>query len=154
MDPRNSDIAASESSENKRVSSSSTVDRENRQTQSQDATSSVDNDVMMTEASSRLENQMSSLHNQASYHHSPMSGTKSTTCSPGFTPFQCNVHDAIGDLSNGGPQAQLPPEMGQLLVKLQEMVPNTPRDKTLSKLEIMQYVIDYINDLQGALESQ
>jgi len=44
-------------------------------------------------------------------------------------------------------------EMQSLLAKLKELVPNIPRNKKLSKLEIIQYVIDYIFDLQLALES-
>ncbi|KAF8785752.1 DNA-binding protein inhibitor ID-2 like protein [Argiope bruennichi] len=40
-----------------------------------------------------------------------------------------------------------------LLTKLKEIVPNMPRNRKLSKLEIIQYVIDYIVDLQIALES-
>ena len=44
-------------------------------------------------------------------------------------------------------------EMKELLSKLQELVPNIPRHKKLSKLEIIQYVIDYIFDLQTALET-
>jgi len=44
-------------------------------------------------------------------------------------------------------------EMQSLLAKLKELVPNMPRNKKLSKLEIIQYVIDYIFDLQLALES-
>jgi hypothetical protein len=44
-------------------------------------------------------------------------------------------------------------EMQSLLAKLKELVPNIPRNKKLSKLEIIQHVIDYIFDLQLALES-
>ncbi|XP_013783932.1 DNA-binding protein inhibitor ID-2-like [Limulus polyphemus] len=44
-------------------------------------------------------------------------------------------------------------EMQQLLTKLKELVPNMPRNKRLSKLEIIQHVIDYIVDLQIALET-
>lgn len=44
-------------------------------------------------------------------------------------------------------------EMQALLAKLKELVPNMPRNKRLSKLEIIQYVIDYIVDLQIALET-
>lgn len=44
-------------------------------------------------------------------------------------------------------------EMHQLLAKLKELVPNMPRNKRLSKLEIIQNVIDYIVDLQIALET-
>lgn len=43
--------------------------------------------------------------------------------------------------------------MQVLLCKLKELVPNMPKNKKLSKLEIIQYVIDYIVDLQIALES-
>ncbi|RWS17763.1 DNA-binding protein inhibitor ID-2-like protein [Dinothrombium tinctorium] len=44
-------------------------------------------------------------------------------------------------------------EMQQLLTKLKEIVPNMPKNKKLSKLEIIQNVIDYIFDLETALES-
>lgn len=44
-------------------------------------------------------------------------------------------------------------EMQELLAKLKDLVPNMPKNKKLSKLEIIQYVIDYIFDLQTALES-
>lgn len=44
-------------------------------------------------------------------------------------------------------------EMQSLLAKLKELVPNMPRNKKLSKLEIIQNVIDYILDLQIALET-
>ncbi|KAF8782533.1 DNA-binding protein inhibitor ID-2-like [Argiope bruennichi] len=44
-------------------------------------------------------------------------------------------------------------EMQSLLCKLKTLVPNMPRHKKLSKLEIIQYVIDYIMDLQIALET-
>ncbi|XP_067135142.1 DNA-binding protein inhibitor ID-2-like [Centruroides vittatus] len=44
-------------------------------------------------------------------------------------------------------------EMQSLLAKLKELVPNMPKNKKLSKLEIIQYVIDYIADLQIALET-
>lgn len=44
-------------------------------------------------------------------------------------------------------------EMQSLLAKLKDLVPNMPRNKKLSKLEIIQNVIDYILDLQIALET-
>lgn len=44
-------------------------------------------------------------------------------------------------------------EMQELLCKLKDLVPYMPRNKKLSKLEIIQYVIDYIFDLQQALDS-
>ncbi|XP_077544556.1 DNA-binding protein inhibitor ID-2-like [Haemaphysalis longicornis] len=44
-------------------------------------------------------------------------------------------------------------EVQSLLAKLKELVPNMPRNKKLSKLQIIQNVIDYILDLQIALET-
>ena len=44
-------------------------------------------------------------------------------------------------------------EMQELLCKLKDLVPYMPRHKKLSKLEIIQHVIDYIFDLQQALDS-
>lgn len=40
-----------------------------------------------------------------------------------------------------------------LLDKLKDLVPNMPRSKKLTKLEIIQNVIDYILDLELALEA-
>ncbi|KPM11753.1 hypothetical protein QR98_0103280 [Sarcoptes scabiei] len=44
-------------------------------------------------------------------------------------------------------------EMQLLLAKLKQLVPGIPKNRRLSKLEIIQHVIDYIFDLQMALES-
>lgn len=44
-------------------------------------------------------------------------------------------------------------EMQVYFSKLKELVPFMPKNKKLSKLEIIQYVIDYICDLQLALET-
>ena len=44
-------------------------------------------------------------------------------------------------------------EMQSLLAKLKELVPNIPRHRKVSRLETIQYVIDYIFDLQLALET-
>lgn len=44
-------------------------------------------------------------------------------------------------------------EMKSLLTKLQELVPNMPRNRRLSKLEIILSVIDYIVHLETALEA-
>ncbi|XP_050032135.1 DNA-binding protein inhibitor ID-1-like [Dermacentor andersoni] len=44
-------------------------------------------------------------------------------------------------------------EMHSLLGKLRELVPTMPRNKKLTKLEIIQNVIDYILDLEIALET-
>lgn len=43
-------------------------------------------------------------------------------------------------------------EMQSLLAKLQQLVPGIPKKRRLPKLEIIQHVIDYIFDLQVALE--
>lgn len=44
-------------------------------------------------------------------------------------------------------------EVQMYLSKLKELVPFMPKNKRLTKLEVIQHVIDYICDLQGALES-
>lgn len=44
-------------------------------------------------------------------------------------------------------------EVQMYLSKLKELVPFMPKHKKLSKLEVIQYVIDYICDLQEALET-
>ncbi|KAH7973752.1 hypothetical protein HPB49_004830 [Dermacentor silvarum] len=49
------------------------------------------------------------------------------------------------DVNHGAIQA--------LLDKLKDLVPNMPRSKKVSKLEIIQNVIDYILDLELALEA-
>ena len=42
----------------------------------------------------------------------------------------------------------------ELYSKLKDLVPYMPKNKKLSKLEIIQHVIDYIFDLENALESR
>lgn len=44
-------------------------------------------------------------------------------------------------------------EIQMYLSKLKELVPFMPKNRKLSKLEVIQYVIDYICDLQYALET-
>lgn len=43
-------------------------------------------------------------------------------------------------------------EIQMYLSKLKELVPHMPRHRKVSKLEVIQHVIDYICDLQTALE--
>jgi len=45
-------------------------------------------------------------------------------------------------------------EIQQYLSKLKELVPHMPRHRKVSKLEVIQHVIDYICDLQTALEQK
>lgn len=44
-------------------------------------------------------------------------------------------------------------EIQMYLSKLKDLVPFMPKNRKLSKLEVIQYVIDYICDLQNALET-
>lgn len=44
-------------------------------------------------------------------------------------------------------------EIQMYLSKLKDLVPFMPKNRKLSKLEVIQYVIDYICDLQSALET-
>jgi hypothetical protein len=55
--------------------------------------------------------------------------------------------------SNGHKMNDSYSEMQSLLSQLKELVPNIPRNRKVSKLEIIQHVIDYIFDLQLALQS-
>ena len=43
--------------------------------------------------------------------------------------------------------------MNDCYTKLKELVPSLPQNKSVSKMEILQHVIDYILDLQIALDS-
>ncbi|XP_044259186.1 protein extra-macrochaetae [Tribolium madens] len=44
-------------------------------------------------------------------------------------------------------------EIQMYISKLKDLVPFMPKNRKLSKLEVIQYVIDYICDLQSALET-
>ncbi|XP_054706231.1 DNA-binding protein inhibitor ID-2-like [Uloborus diversus] len=71
---------------------------------------------------------------------------------------QCDIQMATKQmdskiLKSRSPKDVTHEEMQSLLSKLKNLVPNMPRNKKLSKLEIIQYVIDYILDLQIALET-
>lgn len=45
-------------------------------------------------------------------------------------------------------------EIQMYLSKLKELVPHMPKNRKVSKLEVIQHVIDYICELQGSLEQQ
>ncbi|KAM9355229.1 DNA-binding protein inhibitor ID-3 [Pholidichthys leucotaenia] len=45
-------------------------------------------------------------------------------------------------------------DMNDCYSKLKELVPSIPQNKSVSKVEILQHVIDYIFDLQIALETE
>ncbi|XP_006631574.1 DNA-binding protein inhibitor ID-3 [Lepisosteus oculatus] len=45
-------------------------------------------------------------------------------------------------------------DMNDCYSKLKELVPSIPQNKSVSQVEILQHVIDYIFDLQIALESE
>ncbi|XP_061700200.1 DNA-binding protein inhibitor ID-3 [Syngnathoides biaculeatus] len=45
-------------------------------------------------------------------------------------------------------------DMNDCYSRLAALVPSIPRDKTVSQVEILQHVIDYIFDLQIALEAE
>lgn len=52
-----------------------------------------------------------------------------------------------------GPSLRLLDTMNDCYSKLKELVPSIPQDRKVSKMEILQHVIDYILDLQLALDS-
>jgi len=88
-----------------------------------------------------------------------ISTTNTTTSSSGFPSPIILSTNKVKKSHNSGHNNKIvhnmvsQEEMHTLLAKLKELVPNMPRNKKLSKLEIIQYVIDYIFDLQVALES-
>ncbi|XP_045621094.1 uncharacterized protein [Procambarus clarkii] len=50
------------------------------------------------------------------------------------------------------PSAEVEAEMRLYLDKLREIVPHIPKNRKVTRLELIQHVIDYICDLQHALE--
>jgi len=57
----------------------------------------------------------------------------------------------VGKVKNRTPENE---EIHVYLSKLKELVPYVPRNRKLSKLEVIHHVIDYICDLQSALDTQ
>ncbi|CAL9687214.1 unnamed protein product [Knipowitschia caucasica] len=57
---------------------------------------------------------------------------------------------SIGPRVSAGPLC----DMSLCYSRLRALVPSIPRDKSLSQVEILQHVIDYICDLQVALEAE
>lgn len=64
---------------------------------------------------------------------------------PGMYNTSSRLHRPRRDVENE--------EIRAYLTKLKELVPHMPKNRRLSKLEVIQYVIDYICDLQYALET-
>ncbi|ELT87508.1 hypothetical protein CAPTEDRAFT_179064 [Capitella teleta] len=60
------------------------------------------------------------------------------------------VHD--GRISKRYPENQ-EAEMQACFLKLQDLVPSLPQEKKVSKVQLLQHVIDYILDLEGTLDS-
>lgn len=58
--------------------------------------------------------------------------------------------DPVRTIRNGSTKEQV--EIQMYLSKLKELVPHMPKNRKVSKLEVIQHVIDYICDLQTALE--
>lgn len=55
-----------------------------------------------------------------------------------------------GTVNSTTPSNQM--EISRMLNKLRTLVPGIPPEQKMSKLEIMQHVIDYINELETVLE--
>ncbi len=55
-------------------------------------------------------------------------------------------------IRNGSTTTKEQVEIQMYLSKLKELVPHMPKNRKVSKLEVIQHVIDYICDLQTALE--
>ncbi|XP_045461843.1 protein extra-macrochaetae [Harmonia axyridis] len=69
----------------------------------------------------------------------------------------CNENSATNGVSSGKVSKARKDveneEIQMYLSKLKDLVPFMPKNRKLSKLEVIQYVIDYICDLQSALET-
>ncbi|MED6286425.1 DNA-binding protein inhibitor ID-2 [Goodea atripinnis] len=70
-------------------------------------------------------------------------GTNFSEHSMGISRSKTPVDDPLSLLYN----------MNDCYSKLKELVPSIPQNKNVSKMEILQHVIDYILDLQIALDS-
>uniref|UniRef100_A0A1B6CQN5 BHLH domain-containing protein n=1 Tax=Clastoptera arizonana TaxID=38151 RepID=A0A1B6CQN5_9HEMI len=71
--------------------------------------------------------------------------TVTTMCTQSSGVQSGRIHRQRRDIENE--------EIQMYLSKLKELVPFMPKNRRLSKLEVIQYVIDYICDLQYALET-
>lgn len=73
------------------------------------------------------------------------------------TALSCTTGTTVSSgISNGRVQRNRDGENAEIqmyISKLKDLVPFMPKNRKLSKLEVIQHVIDYICDLQSALES-
>lgn len=68
----------------------------------------------------------------------------------------CATGASVPTIANGRVQRHRDGENAEIqmyLSKLQDLVPFMPKNRKISKLEVIQHVIDYICDLQSALEN-
>ncbi|ELK13962.1 DNA-binding protein inhibitor ID-2 [Pteropus alecto] len=78
-----------------------------------------------------------------------------------FSPVRSVRKNSLSDHSLGISRSKTPVDdpmsllynMNDCYSKLKELVPSIPQNKKVSKMEILQHVIDYILDLQLALDS-
>lgn len=78
-----------------------------------------------------------------------------------FSPVRSARKNSLSDHSLGISRSKTPVDdpmsllynMNDCYSKLKELVPSIPQNKKVSKMEILQHVIDYILDLQLALDS-
>ncbi|KAM5263799.1 DNA-binding protein inhibitor ID-2 [Ctenodactylus gundi] len=78
-----------------------------------------------------------------------------------FSPVRSARKSGLSEYSLGISRSKTPVDdpmsllynMNDCYSKLKELVPSIPQDKKVSRMEILQHVIDYILDLQIALDS-
>ncbi|XP_027996220.1 DNA-binding protein inhibitor ID-2 isoform X2 [Eptesicus fuscus] len=78
-----------------------------------------------------------------------------------FSPVRSVRKNSLSDHSLGISRSKTPVDdplsllynMNDCYSKLKELVPSIPQDRKVSKMEILQHVIDYILDLQIALDA-
>lgn len=88
-------------------------------------------------------------------------GISFTVSMKAFSPVRSVRKNSLSDHSLGISRSKTPVDdpmsllynMNDCYSKLKELVPSIPQNKKVSKMEILQHVIDYILDLQIALDS-
>ncbi|XP_062863225.1 DNA-binding protein inhibitor ID-3 [Trichomycterus rosablanca] len=66
----------------------------------------------------------------------------------------CISEQSLGISRSRSPAEESLDDMNDCYSRLKELVPSIPQNKSVSQMEILQHVIDYIFDLQIALEGQ
>ena len=86
------------------------------------------------------------------HRHSTSSPPTTSNSSPSTATVQLQQQPSSVDPLRGVMATKEQVEIQMYLSKLKELVPHMPKNRKVSKLEVIQHVIDYICDLQSELE--